>query len=164
MAKLPTCPICDKAINKAEEDHHIHSKKTYHINCFAKFELRKQHRLELLEYICDLYKIPVANGFILKQIKEYETQYNYTLKGIQMTLQFFHEISGNPIGTTSAKYKNAKGIGIVPHVYDEAKDYFIRMQQIGKAAQVEINNTTEVVYTKPPKQREKRKLIDIEGL
>jgi hypothetical protein len=165
MARLPKCPICETEVEKVEGEFIKHSSKTYHINCYQQFEIRKQHRYELLEYICELYKVPMANGFITKQIKEYETQYNYTLKGIQMSLYYFHEVQGNPVqeDADNMKYKT-RGIGIVPHIYEEAKRYFIKMQQVGKAAQIEINNTPEIVYINPPTKREKRKLIDIEGL
>lgn len=165
MARLPKCPECEKEVEKVEGEFVKHSGKTYHIKCFEKFEIRKQHRSELLEYICDLYKVPMANGFITKQIKEYETQYNYTLKGIQMSLYYFHSIQGNPViqDDDNNNYKS-RGIGIVPHIYEEAKRYFIKMQQIQNSAEnITINTVAEVVYIQPTKKRQK-KFIDIKGI
>jgi hypothetical protein len=165
MARLPKCPICETEVEKIEGEFIKHSSKTYHINCYQKFEIRKQHRYELLEYICELYKVPMANGFITKQIKEYETQYNYTLKGIQMSLYYFYFVLGNPIqeDADNMKYKT-RGIGIVPHIYEEAKRYFIKMQQIENSAKnIEINTVAEVIYLQPTKKKQKN-FIDIEGI
>jgi hypothetical protein len=165
MARLPKCPMCEIEVEKVEGEFVKHSSKTYHIKCFEQFEIRKQHRYELLEYICELYKVPMANGFVTKQIKEYETQYGYTLKGMQMSLYYFHEIQGNPViqDEDNNKYKS-RGIGIVPHIYDEAKRYFIKMQQIQNSAQnITINTVAEVVYIQPTKKRQKN-FIDIKGI
>jgi|GEM_PF-1556479 len=165
MARLPKCPECEKEVEKVEGEFVKHSGKTYHIKCFEKFEIRKQHRSELIEYICDLYKVPMVNGNILKQIKEFETQYNYTLKGIQMSLYYFHEIQGNPVlqDEDNKKYKT-RGIGIVSHIYEEAKRYFTKMQQIENSAKnIVINTEAEVIYIQPTKRKQKN-FIDIEGI
>jgi hypothetical protein len=107
----------------------------------------------------------MANGFITKQIKEYETQLGYKLKGIQMSLYYFHEVQGNPVQSdeNNQKYKT-RGIGIVPYIYDEAKDYFLKMQQIQNSARgLQIVTEPEIIYTKPVKKR-KANFIDIEGI
>jgi len=165
MARLPKCPECQLQVDKENQEWVKHSSSTYHIKCHQQFEIRKQHRSELLEYICDLYKVPMANGFITKQIKEYETQYGYTLKGIQMSLYYFHSIQGNPTQSDemNQKYKT-RGIGIVPYIYDEARDYFIKMQQIQDSAEnVNIVTEAEIVYMKPTKKK-RANFIDIEGI
>jgi hypothetical protein len=156
---------CERKINREVDAFVTISKKNYHQDCYELHRLRQQHRAELLEYICDLYKISVPNGFILKQIKEFEENYNYKLKGIQMALYYFHDINGNPVNIPNSKYKNVKGIGIVPHIYEEAKQYFIRMQKIESLAQtIKIQTEAEIVRVKPSKKKKPRNFIEIKGL
>lgn len=104
--------------------------------------------------------MPKVNGFILKQIKEYETDYGYKLSGMKLALQFFHEIEGNSTEMDSSKY-NAQGIGIVPFVYDSARSYFQKLYQTNhENSLIEYDNEVEVVYASPPKDRIKNR-IDI---
>ena len=61
---------------------------------------------------------------MLKQIKDFKEQFNYTYRGIKSTLHYFYEISeGNDVG-------NSMGIGIVPFVYEEAKKFYIDKKAI----------------------------------
>lgn len=164
-ARSVNCAGCEIKIDRETDAFIAISKKNYHEKCYNSFQTKKQHRIELLEYICALYSIPVANGFILKQIKEFEEQYFYTLKGIQMTLQYFHQVQGNPVNPTNTKYKTTKGIGIVPHVYDEARDYFIRMQSITTSAQnIVISSTVDVVYVRSTIKKKPKNFIEIKGI
>ncbi|MEX0598216.1 MAG: hypothetical protein WD512_17135 [Candidatus Paceibacterota bacterium] len=163
IAKLPKCPECEYLVDKTTQEHVKHSNKTYHKHCHEQFENRKQQRADLHEYICYLYNIPVVNGFILKQLKEYETLYNYKLGGILLALKWFHEVEGNPVDTNESKY-NTQGIGIVPYVYDKAKNHYIKMHQIQQSAKdKEIKTEAEIVYVKPAR-RKKANYIDIEGI
>lgn len=160
MARLPKCPICDKEVEKIEGEFVKHSSKTYHNNCYQQFELRKQHRSELLEYICDLYNMKVPTGFILKQIKDLETDSGYTLKGIELSLRYFHEIEGNSVESANKKY-TTQGIGIVPYVYENAKKFYTNLQQLRSSnAQIDYSIDEETIISSPPKTR-KKKLIDI---
>lgn len=102
----------------------------------------------------------------MRQIKEFETESKYTLKGIEMTLRFFHEVEGNPVlspNDDNDKYQ-VQGIGIVAWVYDKAKRYYEQIGRITASAhKVEINTTPAVVYTKPT-EKKRKVLIDIEGI
>lgn len=157
MARLPKCPECEKEVEKVEGEFVKHSGKTYHIKCFEKFNIRKQHRSELIEYICQLKKIKMPTGFILKQIKEMEDDYGYTLKGIEMTLRYVHD-------TEKLASIDEAGIGIVQYYYTRAKEYNINLYKITQAnAKINYDNTEITIYSTPPKQKEK-KTIDIMGI
>lgn len=107
--------------------------------------------------------MPVVSGFILKQIKEYEDLYGYKLTGIKMALYWFHVVEGNPIDTGDSKY-NTQGIGIVPYIYDKARQFFTEKYRINKKnAEIQFDNTVEVIRASPPKLRA-RKNIDISKL
>lgn len=157
MARLPKCPVCENVVNKEVEEAVKHSSKTYHRQCFIKFETRKKHREELLAFICDLHHIDVPSIMILKQIKDFEETYKFSLKGMEMTLRYFHHIKNNPV--------DAKGIGIIPWVYDDASKFYRDMDRIRKhASSVEFNNTEEVVYVRPSPKKKRKDYIDIEGI
>jgi hypothetical protein len=116
MAKLVKCPYCEKRVDK--DDAVTHSKRYYHEECFNTWEQDKQHRKDLIEYICDLYQIEVPTGIILKQIKDFQENYKYKLKGIELALKYFHETLRKPV-------REGDGIGIVPFVYEDAKKHYL---------------------------------------
>lgn len=155
--------MCNYLVDKETQESVKHSSKTYHQNCFQQFELGKQHRRELHEYICELYNMPVVSGFILKQIKDYEEIYGYKLTGIKAALHWFHFIDGNSVEAANKKYK-AQGIGIVPHIYEKAKSYY---QWLGQTYEnnslVNYSFEEKVIKTSSPKKRE-IKNIDIENI
>ena len=155
--------MCNYLVDKETQESVKHSSKTYHQHCFEQFELGKQHRRELHEYICELYNMPVVSGFILKQIKEFEDNYGYKLGGMKLALYYFHVIEGNPVESSNDKYRT-QGIGIIPYVYDDARNHFEKMQRIQKAASEKtISTEAEVIYVKPPKKK-RTNYIDIEGI
>lgn len=158
MARLPKCPECEYQVDKDTQRWVKHSAKTYHEHCFQQFEARKIHRNELLAYICELYRMPVPNGFMLKQIKEFQETYGYTLKGMELALRFFTEIQGQSID-------GQQGIGIIPYIYEEAKSHYIKMANITqKASESGFECKEEVVYMKQPTKKIRKNYIDIEGI
>ena len=157
MARLPKCPECEYQVDKDTQRWFKHSGKTYHEECYQKFEVRKTHRNELLAYICELYKIPVPNGFMLKQIKEFQEDYGYTLKGMELALKFFHSIKKNSV--------DGRGIGIIPYIYDDAREYYTQLAIIKqKALEAGFNDKIETIYVKRPTMKTRKNYIDIEGI
>lgn len=164
MARLPKCPVCEYQVDKDTQAHVKHSAKTYHEHCFHKFEMQKQHRIDLHAYICELYRIPVVNGFMLKQIKEFQEIYKFTLKGIELGLRYFHDIQGNSVSENNNDYKT-RGIGIVPFIYEDAKSHYIAMANITKkASESQFEANEEVVYMKQLTKKIRKNYIDIEGI
>lgn len=155
MAK---CPECERNVDRNIEPFVTHSKRHYHEACYQQFQLRGQHRDELIRYICELYRIQTPNGFMLKQIKEFQDDYGYTLKGMELALRYFHDIEGNSV--------DAKGIGIVPYIYEDARDYYRRMSDVKKASRnvVEMQEEKVEVVKFSNRNRRKSKIIDIGGL
>lgn len=161
MARLPKCPECDYQVDKETQRWVKHSAKTYHESCFQQFEMRKQHRSDLHNYICELYGTSVPNPLILKQIKEFQEVNNFKLKGIELALKYFHDIQGNPVHKNDDRIP---GIGIVLWKYDEARNYYTQLNNIKKkAAESPLTTTTDTVYLKPIPKKTKN-YIDIEGI
>lgn len=163
MARLPKCPECEYQVDKETQRWVKHSAKTYHEVCFQKFEMRKQHRNDLHNYICELYGVSVPNPLILRQIKEYQEVNKFTLKGIELALRYFHDIQGNSI--LDNKDDKIQGIGIVTWIYEEAKSHYIKMANITKkASESNFESKEEIVYIKQSPRKRKKDYVDIEGI
>lgn len=155
MARLVKCQYCENKVDKDEA--YEHKKKYYHTHCFEEWQQQKVHRQELIDYICKLFRIDVPTGMILKQIKDFQTDYKYTLKGMELSLRYFHETLDNSV-------QQGSGIGIIPFVYEDAKNHYIKQQSIAKSLE-NLNKTEEVVvYIDPNKYKRKSKKIDITAI
>src|SRR5690606_23295643 len=98
---------------------------------------------ELIDYICELHNVNPPSGYVFKQIREFQEQRNYTLKGIELTLRYFHEVKEEPV-------MKGTGIGIVEYFYDEAKEYYISLENMKNInSKVKYDNNEEIVYTLP---------------
>jgi hypothetical protein len=155
MARQVKCPYCETQLDKDEA--YEYKKKYYHQKCFNEWQQEKEHRQQLIDYICKLYRIEVPSGMILKQIKDFQTDYKYKLKGMELALRYFHETLGNPV-------QQGAGIGIVPFVYEEAKNDYIKKMKITESLQNFEGNEEITVYIDPNKSKRKSKKIDIAAI
>lgn len=83
--------------------------------------------------------------------------YNFTYSGMEGALTYFHKVQGHPVDKT-------KGIGIIPYIYGQAKNYYTQLQQaIDNNKEKDINQYIPkdiVIMIKPPQREiEKRKLF-----
>lgn len=155
MARQVKCPYCEQKLDK--EDSYEYKKKYYHQSCFKQWEQEKTHRQELLQYICELFRIDVPTGMMLKQIKDFQEDYKYKLKGMELALRYFHETLGN-------KVQQGSGIGIIPFVYEDAKNHYIKQQKISESIQNNLESEEITVYIDPKKNKRKSKKIDITAI
>lgn len=151
------CPKCSKQIDRNVEPYEKYNSRYYHPECLKEVAESTQHRRDLINYICELHGIDKPTGQILRQIKNYEEKHGYTLKGIELTLRYFHEIKEQPV-------IEGAGIGIVEIFYDEARKYYTNLARLYQHnASVQIDNREDIVYSRPPKPK-KKKTIDIGGI
>ena len=73
---------------------------------------------ELNAYICQLLGYEEVTAKIAKQIEKYHKELGFTYSGMLKSLKYHYEINKN--STVQAN----GGIGIIPYVYDEAKNYY----------------------------------------
>lgn len=164
MSRKVKCPSCGTYNDK--ETAVYHSSKYYCPICYENKQSETNEYKELIAYICELYGLDAPTGWILKQIKDFKEQYNFTNKGIKSTLHYFFEIQeGNePNGET--------GIGIVPFVYDEAKKFYLDKKavkdSIANCDSSQINNNKKTIKIKRELSQtnsyKEIALIDIEKL
>ncbi|TPF18069.1 hypothetical protein [Priestia megaterium] len=159
MGRKVKCPYCERNVDK---DVAIpHQKRYYHEACLRDKERSVQHRKELNEYICKLYKVEVLTGMMRKQIKEFEEEYRYKLKGIELALRYFYDTLDNPL-------REGDGLGIVPFVYEDAKKHYMGKQKVQKTMK-NLNEemvTEKRVKIKSPQLQTQRKIqkIDMDSL
>lgn len=166
------CPKCGQSFYRDQEPFVFYKNRYWHESCYQQSQQEQQEKDKDLEnlntYICQLLNIEFVSPRIQRQIKSFVTEYNFTYTGIQKTLEYFFEIKKNSLA------KSNGGIGIVPYVYNEARDYYeqiFRAQQINQqilqtnaAAGRELRENY-VVRIKAPKTRRKKLIpLDISGL
>lgn len=119
------CPFCDKSFNREETDY-IHYKNRYwHVECYKEKFPDEEEKQLLIDYIKKLFNIEKLTPLIYKQIKDFVEEYKYTYSGMRGTLVYSYEIRKLDIG-------KARGIGIIPYNYEEAKNYFINIEEENK--------------------------------
>lgn len=90
MARLSTCKSCGKKLQPEEK--YTHASKTYCKKCHEKIERESIEYKQLIEFICNNYKLDKPTGYILKQIKEFKTEYEYSYAAMTYTLWYCKEV------------------------------------------------------------------------
>ena len=111
--KTVKCAYCGQAIIKSEVVKK--SDKNFHKGCAEEYE----DRLALFDYCCNLWGLKAVGPVIARQAKNYRDK-GYTYKGMMFTLKYFYEIKHSDVN----KFKGQETIGIIPHIYDEAKKFY----------------------------------------
>lgn len=159
--KTPKCKWCGEWVDKSLNDFNKTSVGYYHNQCYETYQLNKQYREELNEYVAIIYSIEFPTGWMLKQIKEYVEKRNYTYKGMELTLRYIYEVENKYLRDASES-----GLGLIPYYYEKAKQYYSSLEEVSKyASNVEIDNESEIIYIQPSSNKKRnKKLIDMNSL
>lgn len=161
LAKVK-CLICGVTFDRQKEDNIKIGNRYVHKNCIANTE--EGNKLELELYIKNIMNLDKITPLIKSQINKYYTENKYSYKSIMYTLKYFYELQNGDI-------TKAKGIGIVPFVYDEAKKYYEHLNKVTinidkiKNINKYTNKEREIIIFSPKQKinRKKINLIQIEG-
>lgn len=166
MAKaVVKCPICGLSFDRNAEEFVVMGRRYAHKLCHdtqaAQLSEEQQALKDLEEYIMKMFNETYVNPRIRQQIKRMREQFNYSYTGILKTLIFFFEVRKNPIEKANG------GIGIVPYVYNDARDYYFKLHQAQqKNENKEVKNFVaegRKVIIAPPKRKPKQvKLFNLE--
>lgn len=126
------CFYCGRMMDINSEKYiKINARRYAHIECAQQHEEQQKREEEdlkkLLEYVKKLFKENNINLKISKQIEQFKNDYGYTYSGILKTLIWWYEIKENSIEKANG------GLGIVPYVYEEAKDYYYHVYMAQEA-------------------------------
>lgn len=133
MARLSTCKSCGKKLQPEEK--YTHASKTYCKKCYEKIERESIEYKQLIEFICNNYKLDKPTGYILKQIKEFKTEYEYSYAAMTYTLWYCKEV-------LNKSFIEKYGISLIKYYYNEAKNYYSQQEklkeQINKLSDIKI--------------------------
>jgi len=133
------CPYCNKYFHRENEEYVQINKTRYaHKACYdrhnAEMTQEERDKQVLENFIKQLFGLESVSMKIKKQIEDYHDNKGYTYSGIYKTLLYFYQVKGHSIDKANG------GIGIVPYVYDDAKNYYTAMwiaSQQNKAKPIE---------------------------
>lgn len=165
---LTICPVCKEKFNRELVPFVLYKKRHYHEECFRGLginieeqEATEESKKILFDYFKVLFKSDTVSPLVCKQLNDFinNKEKKYTYSGIYKTLYYFFEVRGED------KTKS-NGIGIVPFVYDEAKEYFFelyKMEKFNENITEPITGTYEVKIKKPVRNPTgRRRLITME--
>lgn len=168
MAHYVTCSICKKRFDRDKYPAtQITPRRYAHALCAGTLSeeqaKNEQDRIDLENYIIKLFNLENMDGRITLQLKKLFEKYPYmTYSGILKTLVYFYEINHNSI--ENSKVNGVYTLGIVPWVYDEAKQYYYQQylnQEKNKNKNIEnyIPKIKEVTIQPPKKEMKKKKIF-----
>lgn len=160
---LPRCPDCNDQV----PDKNLAKKVKGRWVCEPCQELRaieEEDRQILYGYVGELFEMDFPAIWMLSQIKEFKEKHKYTYRGMELSLRYWNDTLGNDMS-------NAKGVGIIPYIYNDARKHFIQKMDINnKLADMEEPFTTERRITVSRKdmnsssEKNNKKLIDMNDL
>ena len=168
---MPECRICHLAIKKEKEKENIDwimpSKNYYyHKKCYETWKETPTSEQDWIDLIYDFLSrdLKVSYDYFKcsAQIKKFWKENKINPKGIYFTLKYFYEIKNN---TWSKGYG---GLGIVPYVFTEAKNYWIEQERKkhGFIEQLEkqIKERKVIKIKRQNQTKNKYNLEEVEGL
>ena len=122
------CPICGQTFDANAEPFVMVSSRRYaHQKCQQEAESRKtkeeKDREQLIAYIKELFGYSKLPEKVNRQIKQYTGEFNYSYSAIYKTLRYWFEVKHGDLEKANG------GIGIVPYVIDDARNYWLDIMQ-----------------------------------
>lgn len=155
---MPKCPHCNNEVKEEDAIYNTKTKRYYHEFCYNELLDRKK----LSDYVCELFNYKKPSVRIYQQMSSYYGQ-GVSYADMLLALKYFYEVKKGDIN------KSQGGIGIIPYVLEEAKE-FASLEQIERdklIAKFEANaanqKETLIVHVRQ-KENHNKKMIDINSL
>jgi len=160
MGRLVKCQYCQQQVDKDAairfED------KNFHKDCCEEYKDKK----EIYKYVAHLFGFKSENKpgpVIISQLRTFrEKNPYYTYKGILNALKYFYEVKHG------SKKKANEGIGIVPFVYDEAQEYFRKLNykqnKVAEEINKQLNKKPKVLIVKKQENKKEKTYYNLEDL
>lgn len=160
MGRLVKCQYCKQDVDK--NDAVRFDEKNFHEKCCQEYKDRK----EIYKYVAHLFGFKSENRpgpVVIAQLKLFREKYpHYTFKGILNALIYFYEVK------KGSKKRANEGIGIVPYIYDEAQEYFKRLnykkEQIAETVSKQLEEESVILKVKKINEKKKKIFYDLENL
>lgn len=167
---MPECRICHYPIDKKPETEGIDwiqpSRGWYfHKTCYDTWKAAPATDEEWVSMIFDFLardmKVKYNYHLCKAQIEKFWKDNKINPKGIYFTLKYFYEVKHN------SWEKGHGGLGIVPWVFDDAKQYWIEQERKKRGFLKELETQSKersvIKITRKEKTRDKYNLDDIGG-
>ena len=163
MAHNVICIYCKQKFDRDKEPFVQVSNLRYaHKHCAEQHQVQKSQMdrdyEELVNYIENLFGVGYVSAKVAKQIRDFREMYNYTFSGMLGTLVYWYEIKKAPLDKANG------GIGIVPYVYDQAKEYYSKLN-VANSQNATISNyrfkIREIEITSPQPEARPPKLFNL---
>lgn len=155
---MPKCPYCNNEVKEEDAIYNTKTKRYYHEQCYNILLEKKQ----LTDYICELFNYKKPSVKIYQQMASYY-EHGVSYADMLLALKYFYEIKKGDIN------KSQGGIGIIPYVINEAKE-FVTLEKIEQDKLIKKfeNNIIEQKETKiihiAEQRNKQKKIIDINAL
>ena len=166
MVKCTYCnQVFDRNVEEAINDP-ANSRRYIHVSCLnqrrSAISKEEQDKEDLIYYIKQLLGPQYAAAKVDRQITDYHRTYGYQYSGMLGTLKFFYEIQKNTIDKANG------GVGIIPFVYEQAKEYYRKINAAQNANSVaaiqKYHNEVEEIRIAPPHVKVKEPyLFNLDG-
>lgn len=185
------CPYCGEEISKKDTFikntiQGLGTRSYYHVKCHELAQTTpknewpnkikqaedKEGEIQLwaeiiYDYILKVQRITPNFVLIKKQLENYVSpKFGYKHKGVYLSVKYFYEVKRR-----LGEDKSNGGIGIVPYVYDEAKDYWerkvVKDNNTIKEIEKQIKELSKKTIKKVPygqKERKKKNEISLSSV
>ena len=137
---LVTCAYCGcKTVDKLSQDYIQYKRKNFHRECGEK----QKEKDNFYSYVCEIFKLKAPGPRIYNQGNSFVEKYGYTYLGMQKTLYFIYAVKKH----ANDRPIESKSIGLIPYYYDEAQEYFKRIDKKKEMIRKEIMSTTEEIIS-----------------
>lgn len=167
---MPSCRICHYPIDVKKEkegvDWIMPSRGWYfHKECYETWKAQPATDQDWIDMIFDFLardlKVSYNYHLCKAQIDKFWKESKINPKGIYFTLKYFYEIKHNSFE------KGHGGLGIVPYVFADAKNYWIEQEQKKRGFMQSLENEMKerkiIKVIRKTKSKEKYNLDDIGG-
>lgn len=121
MAKVK-CPFCQQTFDREKEPFIKIGRRYAHLSCAEAQDKNileeEKNKEKFFQLVKTIYGSNYNFMMINKQANNFIKQYNYTWSGMTKSLYWFYIINHGSLEESNG------GIGIIPYVYDKAKDYY----------------------------------------
>lgn len=168
---MPECRFCHIQIDKTKEiegvDWIMPSKNWYyHKTCYDTWKAApatdEEWKLLIYDFLARDLKVKYNYHLCEAQIAKFWKENKINPKGIYFTLKYFYEIKNN------SWEKGHGGLGIVPWVFTDAKNYWIEQEKkkrgFLKTLESNLKEKTIIRITKTQRKTEKYDLNSIGGI
>jgi hypothetical protein len=158
MAHMVICSVCGKRFDRDKVQAVQTGARRYaHATCdpsnknFVQLPQKIEQNddmKKLKDYIENKYGTKAKWPLIMKQIKDFTENKNFSLSGILKSLVYFYDVKGNSVDGSNG------GIGIVEYTYQDAYNYYYnlfiaRSQNENKDIQNIVKKTKEIIIPVP---------------